>query len=146
MKTFLKIITLIILSSLIIGCKSYRPIEKVTVKSDPTLSQHENLSRQLSQLSKGEKIEIRLKNGETHLALYQSHTSDLVATQLPTKAKKGPQETISKNFNLSEIDKIKVWTTDYVLTLAIPGAVLIGGIIYWATWDLNLDLDWDQTN
>ena len=46
----------------------------------------------------------------------------------------------------SQIDKIKVWTTDYVLTLAIPGAVLIGGIIYWATWDLNLDLDWDQTN
>jgi hypothetical protein len=146
MKTFLKIITLIILSSLIIGCKSYRPIEKVTVKPDATLSQTENLSRQLSHLSKGEKIEIWLKNGETQLAIYQTHTSDLVTTQLPSKGKKGHQETISKDFSLSEIDKIKVWTTDYVLTLAIPGTILIGGIIYWATWDLNLDLDWDQTN
>lgn len=146
MKTFLKIIALIMLSSLIIGCKSYRPIEKVTVKPDATFSQTENLSRQLIQLSKGEKIEIRLKNGETHLALYQSHTSDLVATHLPCKGKKGLQETISKNFSLNEIDEIKVWTTDYVLTMAIPGAILIGGIIYWATWDLNLDLDWDQTN
>jgi hypothetical protein len=146
MKTFLKLLALLMIGSLWIGCKSYRPIEKVTVKTDPAFSKNENLLRQFNQVAKGEKIQIILKNGETHLVTYQSHSADSVLTNLPQKAKKASQDPISKTFNLLEIEKVNVWSTDYVLTWAIPGAVLIGGIIYWATWDLNLGLGWDQTN
>jgi hypothetical protein len=146
MKTFLKIIFFLVFTGLIIGCKSYRPIEKVTVKSDPSISKNENLLRQLNQLSKNEKIEVTLVTGETHLVNYQSHTADKLLTTIAQKDKKINSDPLPKIFEMNTLSSVKVWRTDYFLTLAIPGAALIAGIIYLATWDLNLDLDWDQTN
>lgn len=125
MKTFLKFIALVLISSLVIGCKSYRPIEKVTSKNDPSLTKKENLGKQLNQISQDEKIQVFLLDGKSYYLKYSFHTPDTLYTNLSGKAKATVAQPENQKIPLSNIDEVKIWRKDYVLTFAVPGGVLV---------------------
>ncbi len=140
MKVFLKIISIVLLSSLVIGCKTYRSIENVTIMDDPHRTKKENLARQLNGVEKNEKIQVYLKNGEYFKLEYQSHTADSLHTILHQKTKVNPdlKNSVPIKISLEEVDRILVWRTNYVLTIGVPAGFIVGFIIYISTWDFNL--------
>lgn len=145
MKNFLNIIVPILFFGLLMGCKSYGEIENVTSKNDPNLTKKENLVNQLNQVEKKEKIQIFLLNGNSHHLIYLSHSTDSVYTHLPTDSKNNLNQPTPQSMNLafSEVEKIKVWRVNYVLTIGPPAAALVGYLIFLAVWDMNLGLGED---
>ncbi|MDF2158098.1 hypothetical protein [Algoriphagus sp. CAU 1675] len=148
MKAFLKIISIVLLSGLLIGCKTYRSIENVTIKDDPQLTNKENLVRQLKGVEKNEKIQVYLNNGKYFNLEYQSHTADSLHTILHQKAKANPdlKSSATINISLEEVDRILVWRTNYVLSIGVPAGLVIGFFIYASTWEYSLgsgDWTWD---
>lgn len=135
----------VLLSGLLIGCKTYRAIENVTSKNDPDLTKKENLVKQLNQVEKEEKIQVYLLNGKEYQLIYLSHTPDTLYSHLQTDSKKKEIQPTPQNLNIpiSEIEKINVWRVNYVLTIGPPAAALAGYLIFLTVWDMNLGLGED---
>jgi hypothetical protein len=138
MKPFLNIISILLISWLLIGCKTYRSIENVTVKNDANLTKIENLNRQLEKVSPQEKIQVKMENDRLYNLIYQSHSKDSLFTKIEniSEINRNEKSTAPINLSLNEIDKIYIWRTNYAISIGVPSAALIGAVIYISVSDI----------
>ena len=142
MKTFLKIIVVLLALGLLNGCKTYRAIENVTVKNDRSLTKTENFNRQLDQVSPNEKIQVTMENGRIYNLIYQSHSKDSLRSILENTSKFNiaDKSTSPISVPLAEIDRIHVLRTNYLILVGLPAVGLITAIVIFATMDFGIDM------
>ena len=142
MKTFLKIIGILLLLGLLNGCKTYRAIENVTLKNDLNLTKTENFNRQLDKVSPNEKIQITMENGRIYNLIYQSHTKDSLKSIIENTSKINIVNKSSSPLSipLAEIDRIHVLRTNYLILFGLPAVGLITAIIIVSTMDFGIDM------
>lgn len=142
MKTFLKIIVVLLAFGLLNGCKTYRAIENVTVKNDRSLTKTENFNRQLDQVSPNEKIQVTMENGRIYNLIYQSHTKDSLKSIIENTSKLNIADKSNSPISvpLAEIDRIHVLRTNYLILVGLPAVGLITAIVIFATMDFGIDM------
>lgn len=140
MKTFLKIILIAMILGHFQACKTYQALENKTTQTQESLSQQENLELQLDQVKEQEKIKVLLQNGKEYELEYLSHSRGIVYTnQIQTASEK--KEKVAKTpfeVNLDQVVSLKVLRTNYLISIGIPSALLIGFIVYMSSVDLSI--------
>ncbi|NVJ87322.1 MAG: hypothetical protein HWE15_13510 [Algoriphagus sp.] len=140
MKTFLKIVFGLMIIGYFQACKTYQPLENKTIQTQETLSQQKKLELQLDQVNEHEKIKVLLQNGKEYELEYLSHSRDIVYTNRIQTASEKKENTTKTPFEvpLDQLVTLKVLRTNYLISIGIPAALLIGFIVYMSTVDLSI--------
>ncbi|MCS5489267.1 hypothetical protein [Algoriphagus limi] len=140
MKTFLKIILALMLFGHFQACKTYQSLGNSTSESQKSLSQQEKLDLQLDQVKANERIKVFLQDGEEYDLEYLSHTRETIYTNVIQTASEKKQNIIKTPFEIpmDQVETLKVFRTNYFISIGIPATVLIGFIIYMSTIDLSM--------
>lgn len=126
---------LILILLLLSSCKAYRPIDTVTKEIPKEERSKMFVSRQLDQISPGDSLEVKMKDGNTYLVIYQLTKNDSLNGLFWKKNLKNLKVPIESAVHLGQIEALKIKHFSWGATAGLTGGVLLGlGVIgYFAT-------------